>query len=137
MGINRKCAAASSPTVTAEWLVRRDILAFDCLKATSFLSAFVFLGFSIFCPCFLFQQAQHMNSSKWAMDRFPEILNLSNWAFNFIYQGTDELGRLLGGWFVIGFVRSIMEGLLNLKLENSIIKKLGTLNLSYCVHVTQ
>ena len=31
------------------------------------------------------------------MARFPEILNVSYWAFNYVFQGSDELGRLLGG----------------------------------------
>lgn len=45
----------------------------------------------------LCEQYEGMNSAGWVMKRFPEILNLSNYAFNYIYQGSDELGRLLGG----------------------------------------
>jgi len=45
----------------------------------------------------LCERAEGLKSAPWAMARFPEILNVSYWAFNYIYQGTDELGRLLGG----------------------------------------
>ena len=56
-----------------------------------------------------------MKSANWTMQRFPEILNLTYWAFNFWFKGNDELGKLLGGLFL-----EILNSQFSLEKDNTL-----------------
>ncbi|XP_066910405.1 prostatic acid phosphatase-like [Clytia hemisphaerica] len=61
----------------------------------------------------LCERAEGLKSAQWAIDRFPDILELTYWAFNYLYQGSDELGRLLGGALLgkmVGNMKTMASG---------------------------